>query len=242
MGIVLLVAVRRMFLAVALISIATLIARHVCQAIGWNIEGYPQFFFEGPWLLFAAGILVYQRLNYLKGTQAILANCVLAAGILYGLFEYKIGKSIIGNSIDAAGKDRGYYVQHFGEYLIVAHAFALALVVCRRWDEAIVRSSVARPLLFCGKLSYSIYLTHYLPVIAIASVLNSKEGVHDDGRVVLITLPISLLVMLPIAWAFHILIERRFLNAPQDEGDAGVRLAQAGSPHHNSTARPQSPS
>src|SRR5690349_20328128 len=86
MGLVLLVSVRRMFLMAGLITLATIVARHVCRDHG--LIGR-EFFFEGHCILFASGILVYQRLHYLNGWQATLATGALVAGVLYGALEYK---------------------------------------------------------------------------------------------------------------------------------------------------------
>ena len=142
-------------------------------------------------------------MNYLTGIKARLAEAALFAGIVYGALEYKTGK--------ASGL---FYIQHFGEYLIVAHTFALMLVAFKRWDAALAESALMRPFLFLGGMSYSVYLSHYLPVITLSALLAERWGITDPWRVLLITTPLCLAVMLPVAWVFHVLVERRFLNAP----------------------------
>ena len=76
-GILLTLSARRFFLASYVIAAATLVARHVCRYNGLPIDG---FFFDGHWLLFVCGILLYQHINYLKGSPARWAIAVLAMG------------------------------------------------------------------------------------------------------------------------------------------------------------------
>jgi hypothetical protein len=46
----------------------------------------------------------------------------------------------------------------------------------------------------------------------------SLAGITSDWHVILVTLPLCLLVSLPVARLFHVFVERRFINTPADSG------------------------
>src|SRR5205823_5087004 len=61
-GVLLLIAPRRFFTLAGVLTAGTLLARLIFRARGIDTSG---FFFDGLWLPFAAGLLVYQCVNYL---------------------------------------------------------------------------------------------------------------------------------------------------------------------------------
>ncbi|QDT12368.1 acyltransferase family protein [Planctomycetes bacterium K23_9] len=195
-GILLVLASRRFFLASYLIAGATLITRHVCRFYGVPING---FFFDGHWLLFVCGILVYQRINYLTGKPARAAMIAMAVGAVYGLSERVF-------AIDA-------HDRHVGEYILVACTFGIFLSYIKRWDKKVAQHWTLAPFRWSGKISYSLYLTHFPITVFVASFL-AMGGVTSDADVLRITLPACLILSFPVAYVFYLLVERRYLNAP----------------------------
>ena len=77
-----------------------------------------------------------------------------------------------------------------------------------------------QPIASCGRMSYSIYLTHYLWVVSI-SCLFSLAGVRADLWVALLVVPSCLALSIPPAMLFHKFVERPFMNAPGKTAPAG---------------------
>lgn len=197
-GLVLAFASRRFFSVVAWLTVAVLVARHTLPLLGIPLEG---FFWDGHWLMFAAGILVYHGLNYVGRGPRWWYLGILLAGMLYGAVE----------RIQARDSSQ----KHMGEYIFVACAFAIALVFLRRWDDRVAQHWSMAPLRWCGQRSYSIYLTHYLLVVVLSSLF-ATAGWKSELAVATVVVPVCLVASLPFAVLFHATVERRFLNAPLD--------------------------
>lgn len=194
-GILLTIASRRFFIASYLIAVGTVVARHVCRYYNLPIDG---FFFDGHWLLFVCGILLYQRINYLHGSVARWAIAVLAIGAVYGLAERVL-------AVDP-------HDRHVGEYILVACTFAICLSFLKQWDKQISSHWSLAPLRWSGKRSYSLYLTHFPITVFVASVL-AMIGITRDSHVFLLTIPVCLLLSFPLACVFYHYVEKRFSNA-----------------------------
>lgn len=196
-GLLLVFASRRFFMASYVIAGATIIIRHLCRYFGMPISG---MFFDGHWLMFAAGILMYQHLNYMTNRQRRLAFVTLGLGAIYGLAERVLASD---------PRDR-----HIGEYILVACVFAIGLIAIKRWDTSIVQHAVMRPFRWLGKISYSLYLTHFPVTVLLASLL-AMMGVREDGMVFLVTIPLCFFISLPIAMLFYQLVERHTISPPK---------------------------
>lgn len=203
-GLMLLCAPRRPLTLALAISFATLVGRHACRAMGINIEG---FFFDGHWLLFAAGLLVYQSVNYFSRRQVIPIVALFGCGAVYGWWERRTGPE--------------WFDQHLGEYFLVASLFAIFLIAARRFDRPIARHWIASPLAWCGKRSYSIYLTHFPLVVTVAYGLHAW-GFQDDWSTVLITIPACVAVSIMSGWLFYTFVERHFQNTASIPAHAGT--------------------
>ncbi len=179
----LLLAPRHLLRGTVLVTAVTLAVVALAPIEGWNVAG---FFFDGGWLMFAAGVFVYFVTNY-GTTGRTAALLVLLVGSL---------------AVTAAHGMRDWSV---------AFAFAALILVLKRWDARIVSSPAARPFAACGTMCYSLYLVHQPPVRAIAAAAE-RLGLRSDAATLFVTVPICLTVSLLLGAAFHRLVERRFLN------------------------------
>jgi peptidoglycan/LPS O-acetylase OafA/YrhL len=200
-GLLLALASRRFFVASYALALLALGLRHFADLFDWQVRG---FFFDGYWLMFAAGILLYERLNYFGKLGARCTMGLFACGLIYGAIL----------RVTAPNYDN----RHFGEAIAAASAFAILLIYLRRWDSTIANATLLKPLAWCGKISYSVFLTHY-PIVVVIACLLAMAGVRSDGMVFLVTIPTCLAASLPVAWLFHLGVERHFLN-PRVEAEA----------------------
>jgi peptidoglycan/LPS O-acetylase OafA/YrhL len=205
-GLLLLVAARRFFSAALVLTAAVM----GVMALGhWHGVSFEGFFFDGSWLTFAAGMLVYYRTNYAGPVAGWLLNCVLAAASLLAL--------------------RGLVPVPGGE---VAFPFALLLSLVHRFDLHTARARLLVPLALCGQMCYSLYLVHQLPTKAISNALH-RSGVTSDAGTLLLTVPACIAASVLVGWVFYLAVERRFLNSlPAGPAPAGREaLPEDGSRH-----------
>jgi peptidoglycan/LPS O-acetylase OafA/YrhL len=193
-GLMLTLAPRRFFTGAAVVTALTA----GLYALVRNRGALDGFFFDGYWIHFAAGIVVYYRINYATGWRARAANLLLLAGLLG--FAWKHFLVLHAHS-------------NVGEGGVVACAFALLLSFSHPWDRRLASARAARPLLFCGQICYSLYLVHWPVVKAVGHGLYLL-GVRGDTATVLITVPVGVAASVLLAWGFFRLCERRFLNTP----------------------------
>jgi peptidoglycan/LPS O-acetylase OafA/YrhL len=169
-------------LAVTVITVAVMLG---ASAMHVDIAG---FFFDGSWLTFASGILVYHAINY--GSERVRP------------FSY----AVLGVAAIAAvplGVPGG----------ALAFLFSGVLLALHRHDRAITQSRVAMPLIWCGQMCYSLYLVHQLVVKAVSQWLY-ESGIQTGLGTLAVTVPVSLMASLIVGRAFYQVVERRFLNAP----------------------------
>jgi peptidoglycan/LPS O-acetylase OafA/YrhL len=212
-GFMLALAPRRFFLAAWVVTAA-------CTAtmllVPWSrIDG---FFFDGHWLAFAAGILVYYRVNYADRLGKWLVNGALVAGtLLYGRTFFPVHQPHA----------------NLGETIFVALAFALLLSLLHPWDRHLASARLLRPLMFCGTICYSLYLIHWPVVKGVAHAVHLL-GLRSDTEIVLVTVPLGVAASVAVSWLFYVLVEKRFLNPPQSQKGEPPGLSRrdqpAGSP------------
>ncbi len=201
-GFVLLVARARFFAGLVLVAAATLgLAPFAFKDVGLPVDG---FFWDGSFLLFAAGVLVYFRRNYAAAAlrQALLA--VLALGAL-GAFvarRHALERFLLGG-----------FERLLLDQLLLGSAFALLLALTEPHDHRMARLPLARALAWCGRMCYSLYLVHY-PIASVVSAALAERGVRGVGPVVVVAVPCVTLLSLGAGYAFHLAVERRFLNPP----------------------------
>ena len=193
-------APRRFFQATAWLTAGVIVAHQIQTILGRGNEG---FFWDGHWIMFAAGILVYRTLNgvnagsHKRRVQATVT--VFVVGIMYAIVNRVIAKD--------------YFDKHLAEYLFVGCCFAIGLLFLRRWDSQICSLWIVEPLRWCGQRSYSIYLTHFLIVVSVSSLL-AYGGLRSEWQVASIVVPVCCLLSVPAAILFYEFVERRFTNIP----------------------------
>jgi peptidoglycan/LPS O-acetylase OafA/YrhL len=182
----LLLARRHFFRGVAAVTAGTLAMMLLAWAVNWDIEG---FFFDGNWLMFAAGVFVYYVSNYRSPREQLYGGAFLLACA-----------TLAGNSlVNGAG---------------VAFAFAAALLALKPVDRTFASLIVARPIMFCGQMCYSLYLVHQILAKAVSESM-VRAGATSAVATLFVTVPLSLAVCIAAGWIFHRTVERRFMNQPR---------------------------
>jgi peptidoglycan/LPS O-acetylase OafA/YrhL len=197
-GLMLLVAGSRFFAAAGVVTLVTLAARHLSRAADTSLQG---FFCDGHWLLFAIGIFVYYRLHYGRERFKWTMPVAMAVIVVYAAFDYRLTTSP--------------FDKHLDEYLFTAALFGLLLTGLYRIDGHLANHPWLQPLAWYGKMSYSVYLTHFPVVVALGFVL-SEIGTKADWFAAAVTVPLSIAISIPLGRAFHLSVERHFMNKPLD--------------------------
>lgn len=151
------------------------------------------FFFDGHWLMFAAGILVYWQVNY--GSPRTLAPAVacLAIGLVYAVLIVT-------------------RVFQLNEYLFVGFAFAGPILVLHPHDQKIAAVASLNPLRFAGTICFSLYLSHAVVVRSLSIALRDA-GLTSPTATLLVVLPACVGVAIAVEWLLHVAVERRFVAA-----------------------------
>ena len=202
----LLLAPRRLYAALAAVTVAAVLARLIAVDVGWyhGLDGA----FPALWHEFAIGLAVYWRLNVPASTGAKRGvELGLAALALYGL--------------------SGAPATPVGYSTATAAVFGLVLIALRRWDEPLERARWLAPLRACGRRCYSIYLVH-LPVCTFGCLWLYELGVTGFWPRVLVTIPIVSVAAVAASWLFFAGVERHFLNPPIVQRDAQAPAAGLG--------------
>ena len=197
MGLVLLVFRRRLFIGAAVVTLLVGATGLLFDRLGLSPNG---FFFDRHWYIFASGILVYWKVNY-AGTAGVWVSNLALGGLAAGIALAYPASMMVSTA------------NQYHQSLVFGFGFALVLSVLHGRDRRLCERGFAKPLLFCGRRCYSIYLVHWL-VVRICSTLLWQLGVRTDLQTLLITVPLCVAATLLCAEPFYRLIERRFLNAP----------------------------
>jgi len=194
-GLLLALCPRRYFSGAAVVTLGVLAIVGWAAWSGTPIDG---FFFDGNWILFAFGVLVYHTLNYGSRTRQWVASAVFV-----GVF---IGAASFGSALlDPVKNNPQVYA--------VASAFALAVLWFRPYDEALCSTAWLKPLRNCGLMCYSLYLLH-LPIADLVKASLAAAGVTLATLSPVVSLVLCGIPSIWIAWKFHLTVERRFMSAP----------------------------
>jgi peptidoglycan/LPS O-acetylase OafA/YrhL len=173
---------------------------------GGGLDG---FFLDGSWVLFALGILAYYWATLKEPRRKhrimLALTLVLSAAVLGALA---------------------------GVAFAFACLFAAVIIGLRRFDDRLTRAAVLRPLLWVGKISYSLYLTHVLVVVAIHELVVPRiRSAWPADVVIAVVTSLAIGVSVCLAWLFHTYVERRFLapSAPRDRDQSAAPVLDGGS-------------
>jgi peptidoglycan/LPS O-acetylase OafA/YrhL len=196
-GLILAVARRWFFPAVALVTAAVLVNLSPANPVPVRVPGV---FLDGLWLLFAAGVAVYYRMRS--------AGPAVGAVIEGGLVAFGLAAL----ATDPHPWDSR---QLLTKYVAVGCLFAFVLCRLHRFDATLAGAVWTAPLRACGRMCYSLYLTHPLVVTPVAYWYH-QAGLTTPAATVLVTVPVCTLLSVGLAYAFYWLVERRFMSVPNE--------------------------
>jgi peptidoglycan/LPS O-acetylase OafA/YrhL len=223
-GLLLLFAPRRFFGGVVSVTFACLglMALHYART-DVNCGG---FFFDGHWLLFAAGISVYYQLNYASRGGARLLTAALLGGLL---------AAALVRFVPALEGAFSKPVRPLAEGFIIGFASAVIMLATHRWDAAVYAHPFFRPVRLCGHMCYSLYLMHW-PVTKVVSHVMDVAGFSGLAPTLLLTIPLA--VALSLAGVGLLPLRGAALSehpgAPNAAGAGGRALR----PHRGRYSRP----
>ena len=206
-GMALVFAARRFFAFAAAVTIGVILLLEVAQFAGIRFNG---FFFDGYWIAFAFGILVYWQINYGTRTTAYATWGLLVAGLIYAV--------TIGPRQGEMERD-----------LAAAAIFGGILFGLHRWDARMAAWPALRPLKLAGVICYSLYLSHAVIVRTISAGMYGL-GFTDPVQTLLIVLPICMVAAIAVGTAFWYAVERHFLNRSSGPSPSGMASAQPAPP------------
>jgi len=195
-GLILWIARAHFFRVAAIISAAVAAS---CVLLHVNDVDLDGFFFDGRWLLFALGILVYWCVNY-GGRAWTRGALLLFAGLAAWSTFDKPGLLAL------VGFDMAHDLQ-------VAAWFALVILALHPLDERMFAQPWLWPLRICGQMCYSLYLLHW-PIVKAITHAFAWAGVTGHWPTLLLVLPVATAASVAVSWWFHRTVEVRFLNAP----------------------------
>ncbi len=202
-GLLLIAAPRWFFAAVAVVSALVFLLTEnlnfrVLREAGVDVSRFqiqlPGTFLDGHWLAFAVGVGIYYRLNHATKRGAVLVDGLFLAGIAWCLRSW--------NHLATSGITRCH---------LSALVLGVLLVQLKPLDTRIANSTISRPLMFCGRMCYSLYLVHF-PVVRAVSGAFFRAGLSSPLETLLVTVPFALIVAIPVGWVFFVCVERHFVN------------------------------
>jgi peptidoglycan/LPS O-acetylase OafA/YrhL len=192
-GLILLFTRRYFFTGTALTTVLVLVLKHSLPRFGINTNG---FFFDGAWLQFAAGILVYYSINYTNPRKKWLSYLIMLLVVPYAMRGLLgIGSTTVEN------------------HLIISLAFAVIILSLAKFDRKIIELKLIKPLLWCGTMCYSLYLVHYPIRTLLGRYMYYSLHITNSWTVLLVSLPLCLATSLFVGRLFFNLIERKCLNS-----------------------------
>jgi peptidoglycan/LPS O-acetylase OafA/YrhL len=199
-GVLLVLCPRRLFLGAAGVTAGVVLAIFAAARLNWAIDG---FFFDGGWIQFSLGILLYYVLNY-GGAIARRVGVSIFVGLILGCLSY--WPALFGPEATQA------QIASSPTSFLVAAVFALVALSIHRFDAAIVGSPKLRWLRSCGLMCYSLYLVH-LPLVMLILTGFRAAGFAPKALSPFISLPVCAIPALWLSWQFHVTVERRFMSA-----------------------------
>jgi peptidoglycan/LPS O-acetylase OafA/YrhL len=198
-GLILFLMPRRIFLGFAAVTGASLA---VMGLRAFRLIPSPQgLFFDGKWLLFAVGVLVYHTVNHAGPALRRASAWLLVFGAAVPLLP-PCRTVLKGLSTE----------------LVASCAFGAVLLALHRWDGRMARWRALRPLFACGEMCYSMYLVHTLVTAPVGHGL-ARMDVRGLWPTFALTVPLAVALSIALARLFYLGVERHFLNTrPQPAG------------------------
>lgn len=201
-GLILLILPRRIFAGAAIVTYGSIVAYTILLRSGYAVEG---FFFDGLWMAFASGIWVYWVRNYCGSRKYQFLAVLIALPVVVWVLRHPT-------------KVLSHGYEHSNDaFLASAIAFSILLAALSPIDRQVAALKLLRPFGWCGRMCYSLYLTHF-PVTLMCARLIDVAGYTTADSVVLYTVPVSILMSVLVAWPFHLFIERRFFTFTENPG------------------------
>jgi peptidoglycan/LPS O-acetylase OafA/YrhL len=183
-GLVLLLAPRRFFAAIAVLT-AVFLARMGAHLI------LP----DRNWMCFAVGCLLYCQLVYFSPR---LRGWTTAAFLVCGV-------------VVLAAQEMGVGLAPRLPVSPTSLLFAALLGVLRPFDRSLAEARALAPLMRLGRISYSVYLWHMLTCWLVLVGLERFVGA-GAGTALLIKLPCMAGASILVGWGFHWAVESRFAS------------------------------
>lgn len=199
-GLALWLAPRHFWRALWLVSLGVLLAGGA--ALLWRLS-FVGFFFDGRWLIFASGLLVYHVVNHASARARVALVGGLCAAVAGGL--------VVRYGVLARVGTREQKLLLFE--VVFGGLFGLLLIALHRHDRLLSSARALAPIRYCGVMCYSLYLVHW-PVTLLVTHALDELGVRGAHAVFAVMVPASIASSVALAHLFHLNVERRFLNAP----------------------------
>jgi peptidoglycan/LPS O-acetylase OafA/YrhL len=142
------------------------------------------------WLEFSLGALLYCQLNYFRRPVARATTVLYGAAMLAAIVAEL-----------ALGAD-----QRIARTIAVSTGFVLLLVGLKRWDDAMMQARLLQPFLWCGRMSYSIYLIHMPISMTVAQYVPVNDAV-GAWPLLLVGMPLGVGLSIAAGALFYQLVE-----------------------------------
>ncbi len=209
-GVLLLCCRRRFFSGTVVVTAGVVAVAVAAGRLGIDVDG---FFFDGAWIQFALGVLLFYALNECRDTPSVklVATAVFVAAIAWAL---TFGPRLLDAEKNA------------GQAMLVAALFATTALWLHPFDARITEHPALQPLKKCGLMCYSLYLVQ-APIISVIRGALVWGGVAVGAMSPFVSMPLCFVPALWIAWRFHVAVERKFMTVkPLAVAQASAGLAR----------------
>jgi peptidoglycan/LPS O-acetylase OafA/YrhL len=188
LGLMMVCRVRLLYWTIAMSGV-TLIIMSFPRLIG--LPSAYRLFLDGHWLFFGIGILVFYALHVQKGK----------------LWRWRLGFMLLTVFLSIFSAIFRYEI---GCLYAIATVYALVLLAMYPDDQSVSSFWQVKPFMYCGKISYSLYLIH-LPVCWVLAPKFFSCGFTSITQTMIITIPVCMGVSIALAVLFYHYFERPFM-------------------------------